>query len=196
MKKNRKKNNTNTQETLKLRTNVNIEWDWKQQEDLRKKNEIKLYNFYMLSNILSYHASPAESTVRSSFPSDSAYPCHLNVLELLRLFYCFIFEIHHLERTPRPSESIPSCMIVFKRWDLAVLLCEIARCILLNVQSNNDRPQLLAVVIWKTLEALLSTSSEFDPFCCWSPASQVVSAPWMSAFGSLPLSPNAQQFSL
>lgn len=151
----------------------------------------------MLSNILSYHAFPAESTVRSWFPSDSAYQCHLNVLELLRLFYCFVFEIHHLERTPRPSESIPCSMIVFKNWDLAVLLCEIACCILLNVRSNNDRPQLLAVVIWKTLEALLSTSSEFDPFCRWSQASQVISAPWISAFGSLPLFPtlNSSLFS-
>lgn len=78
------------------------------------------------------------------------------VIEIVLLFH---FWVHHPERTTRPSESIPSSVIVSQSWDLAVLLCEIACCILLNVRLNNDRPQLLAVVVWRTCEAPLSTSS-------------------------------------
>lgn len=135
--------NTHTQETLKIRTNVNIECDWKQQEDwrlekLRKKN--KTLQFIYVSNVLSYHASPAESTVMNSFPRI----LHIHTIWMSWSYWdCYIisFWIHHLERNTRPSQGIPSRMIVSKSWDLAVLLCEIACCIPLNVRLNNDGRQ-------------------------------------------------------
>lgn len=61
--------------------------------------------------------------------------------------YMRSFSIHLLDRNTRPSQVIPSSMIVTKTkklqksWDLAVLLWEIVWCILLNARR---RPQPIA----------------------------------------------------
>lgn len=84
------------------------------------------------------------------------------VMEIVLLLWLwFHFQVpSNLERITWPSKGIPSCMIVLESWDLAVLLRDTARCILLNVRLNNDRPQLPAVVVlkepWSSAVAILS----------------------------------------
>lgn len=116
----------------------------KRTEDLRNWEKIKLYNSYMLVTFLvimllqlsrlSWTLSPRILHIHTIWMSWSYWDC-----------YIISFLIHHLGRNTRPSQGISSSMIVSKSWDLAVLLCETACCILLNVRLNNDRPQLLAV---------------------------------------------------
>lgn len=100
----------------------------------------------MLSNILSYHASPAESTVRSSSP----LILHIHAIWMSwSLRDCSIVpSAHHPEKTTKgPMRTFQPVWLCSKVKMFAVLLC--ARCILLNVTSNNGGPKLLAAVIPK-----------------------------------------------
>lgn len=90
----------------------------------------------------------------------------------------------------KPGHSYSSNMIVSKSWDIAVLLCEIACCILLNVRLNNDGLQLLAVacegpvklicqrLLWvKSILALITDWSGrrcFTDVCIWISSSRSI----------------------
>lgn len=120
--------------------------DLKKEKKFRKK-KITTLQFIYVSNVLSYHASPAESTVTNSFPpfgfcifTPSECP---GVTEIVLWFHFF---------DPSPGKETHkghagSFLVVWlcpqkkkkkKSRDLAVLLCEIVCCILLNVRLNND----------------------------------------------------------
>lgn len=152
MMKKKQNKKTHKHETLKLRTNVNIECDWKLREDWRlgfktKKKHIKKINttlqFIYVSNILSYHASPAESTVTNSSPlfwiiTPSECP---EVIEIVTWDH---FQSIFWIETRGQAKSFPVVWLwpkqknYKKSWDLAVLLWEIVWCILLNARR---RPQ-------------------------------------------------------
>lgn len=186
MKKNTK--NTHTQETSKLRTNVNIEWDWKQREDWRlgfkKLRKNTTLQFIYVSNVLSYHASPAESTVMNSFPWILQTHASSECPGVVEIVSDFIYNPSHLERIRRSSGSF---LVVWLCPKAEILLCCYVRLFVpffwMWDWINDDLSCWLRWV--KDLpSSTVSVASESVPSHHWSHTDQTISALLMSASGS------------
>ena len=89
------------------------------------------------------------------------------VIEIVLLFH---FSIHHLERTTRPSQGIPSSMIVSRKAE--ILLCCYVRLPVAFLWMwewiMTDLSSLGCGRLKELWSSAVSIISEFDPFCHWS----------------------------